>query len=1045
MPFEQVRIMNVPFRNQITTTRRQLCWLFSSLFLLPSSFFGQATIYGYLSTSTGLAPAGTQVQFNLTAAMNDFPIFEYRQTFSATVTTNGYFVVTNVLPGYYNVTIGPNIDTVPIAVPNNTNAYNFLNLQNTVLSNLPANGYLLANGSGSELTNISLGSINPGSTTPGYIVSNANGTLVLALSSTEGIPMVANGPFSIPPSSYNIAAWGDSLTYGDEDGTGVTYPGVLSLDLNGRPVFNAGVSGQTSTQIAARETASTGTLNWTTIIWAGRNDFATLTPCTTDISNMVAALGTNTNYVVLSVLNAQGEGIGTTAYTEIANLNASLSNSWYPSGHYLDVRHALVTNYNPNLPQDVIDFNDDIPPNSLAYAGQVHLNAAGYTLLAGWVAKFITNNLDPHPVVTNLLTTAFWQQMLASPFAIGGISPSAGTFTELTIETNATLPSGAFTFNAGFNANKVPLPFLVDGGAATENTYLGFNAGGLTGAGSYNTAFGYGALAAQTTGNENTAVGTLALQMNTGTGNTAVGKFALQANTNGSYNAATGDSALTANLSGSFNAALGYFALLSNTNGSNNTGLGYSTLKYNLNGLNNTAVGSTALYSNSVGSANTGMGYFAMAANTTGSNNTAVGNTALQGNTNGQGNTALGSGALTANQYGNYNTAVGGLCMNSNQWGVNNMAIGYFSLYSSTNGSYNVAVGFGSMQNSLSSSNCLAVGCNSMFSATNSTNGIALGENAMYSSKTGLNSIAMGINALYTATNTTDCLAEGYDAMFSALNPSSDVALGHQALFSTVNGLGCTAIGFKALFNTLSNYNTALGWQAGINNVLGSNCVYVANGGSANDTNVARYGSNQTVSYISGQINGSSNLVLNDLPGTNFLFGPQGGTNNTPSTSGVAFLLGTNSSVNASNVVATNITLNGTYSGTSSNGYFYQGPYHFWYYTNLYATNINSAAIQICPTFAGTNVLVELTTCLAYCPTNSANAVFAASYAFEPLVGANTTHTSTTLPVTFSSQYAAASITKSGSIAAGVYPAFTSTDTTNYWKISAWTEVWGCP
>ncbi len=51
---------------------------------------------------------------------------------------------------------------------------------------------------------------------------------------------------------YPLVAWGDSLTAGNEDGTGVTYPNVLAGYL-GRPVTNKGVGGQTSTQIGVRQ------------------------------------------------------------------------------------------------------------------------------------------------------------------------------------------------------------------------------------------------------------------------------------------------------------------------------------------------------------------------------------------------------------------------------------------------------------------------------------------------------------------------------------------------------------------------------------------------------------------------------------------------------------------------------------------------------------------------------------------------------------------------------------------------------------------------
>jgi len=805
--------MNAKVRNQIRSER---LWLFlSSFFLLPSSLVAQATVYGYVANSQGGAGVSS-VQFNLTAAMNVYPIFEYRQSFSIPVAaSNGYFVATNVLPGYYNVVVGPSIDTVPIAVPNNTNAYNFLSLQNTVVSNLPPS---------LSITDLTTNGVQPGYS---YEIANEAGKLAL-VQALNGLPLVSDNQFSIPPNSYNIAAWGDSLTYGNEDGTGVSYPGELSLDLNGRPVFNGGVGGQTSTQIAARETVSTGTANWTTIIWAGRDNYSALTTVTTDISNMVAALGTNTNYLVLSVINAQGEGINTTPYTDITNLNASLSNSWYATGHYLDVRHALVTNYNPNLPQDVTDFENDIPPNSLVYDGQVHLNAAGYTLLATWLARFITNNLDPHPLVTNLLTTAYWQQMLASPFAIGGGTPSAGTFLALTVVSNMTFPNPPFILYSGANGNHVPDPFLTVNPSLFE-TYLGFNCGGLATTGSYDTAFGNDAMGLMGSGSENSGFGANALENNSsGFGNSVLGKWSMLNNTIGSYNTGIGDSALFSNVSGSNNAASGFHALYGNTNGQQNTATGAS----------------------------------AMGNNTSGSYNTATGAAALQNNASGV-----------------YNTATGIVAMQNNLTGVNNTANGAFALYALTSGSYNLAEGMFALEHALTASNLTALGYQALLTLTNGTNLIAIGENSGLNLLTGLNTVMLGFGTLNWATSCQDDTAIGWGSMFYSTNPANDTAVGHSALEYVGNGIGNTAIGFQALANNGSNYNTAIGWDAGYLNTNGSSNIYVGNTGNPADTNVIRIGQGQAQTYFPGTVNATSfsaatSLTLN---GSTITTWPSGG------------------------------------------------------------------------------------------------------------------------------------------------------------------------
>ncbi|MEO8225468.1 MAG: hypothetical protein ABI661_11755 [Gammaproteobacteria bacterium] len=54
------------------------------------------------------------------------------------------------------------------------------------------------------------------------------------------------------PGGADIIAWGDSWTSGVGAVDGMSYPDQLAT-ITGRPVFNAGVSGQTSDQIAARQ------------------------------------------------------------------------------------------------------------------------------------------------------------------------------------------------------------------------------------------------------------------------------------------------------------------------------------------------------------------------------------------------------------------------------------------------------------------------------------------------------------------------------------------------------------------------------------------------------------------------------------------------------------------------------------------------------------------------------------------------------------------------------------------------------------------------
>jgi hypothetical protein len=70
-------------------------------------------------------------------------------------------------------------------------------------------------------------------------------------------------------------------------------------------------------------------------------------------------------YVVMSVLNQEGQNTTNdpTDYNSVISINSTFKSD-YPST-YFDVRKYLVNSYNPSLPMDVIDYDNDTPPTSL--------------------------------------------------------------------------------------------------------------------------------------------------------------------------------------------------------------------------------------------------------------------------------------------------------------------------------------------------------------------------------------------------------------------------------------------------------------------------------------------------------------------------------------------------------------------------------------------------------------------------------------------------------------------------------------------------------
>lgn len=175
-----------------------------------------------------------------------------------------------------------------------------------------------------------------------------------------------------------IACYGDSLTFGDNAAPrgAKAWPYLLGDSFSPHvAIANLGIGGDTSTQIAARFAAYPGLFGKPTIIWAGRNNYATPATVKADISSMVSALKTD-RYIVASVINAHrtNELKGQANYNTIVALNADLQAAY--GSHYFDIRSGLVMAYNPSLPQDVQDFADDVPPTSLVDDG-LHFNNAG--------------------------------------------------------------------------------------------------------------------------------------------------------------------------------------------------------------------------------------------------------------------------------------------------------------------------------------------------------------------------------------------------------------------------------------------------------------------------------------------------------------------------------------------------------------------------------------------------------------------------------------------------------------------------------------------
>jgi hypothetical protein len=520
----------------------------------------------------------------------------------------------------------------------------------------------------------------------------------------------------------NIGAWGDSLTSGSGQNPYTTY--LTNLYQGTRYVYNFGVGGDTSGQILQRMTNYPAANGLITIIWVGRNDIGTATNSAIEnnIAAMVANLGTNNKYVVLSILNASTEPSGSANYNQIIQLNSDLA-TLYP-GHYFDIRAYLVQNgltdaaISPSA-QDLTDISNDVPPADLRI-NTLHLTSVGYSLVAQQIYNVLTSTLGITTLASssNIVTQANIQSLFSSPWSIGLVSPNAAAFTDLNADNYKT---GGAT--------------LLYASSTNASTYVGIGAGTelyATSTPKFNTAVGYQAL-----GNT----------FQTGASNVAIGYQTLFLNSSGAQNTAVGNATLQQNTTGSQNTAVGYFALLSNTTGVQNNALGYQALFANTTGANNTAMGGSALRNNTTGIANTAFGYLSLNNNKSATTSVAVGYRAGYGITSGysnQGSAILGYAAGEKFQTGSdFNTLIGYQSGNGITTGANNLLVGASvnstSINQVTTGSQNISLGYNVALPSPTSSGQLNIQNiiygtgNTGTNKTLSTGAIAIGTTTPYS------------------------------------------------------------------------------------------------------------------------------------------------------------------------------------------------------------------------------------------------------------------------------------------------------------------------
>jgi len=291
------------------------------------------------------------------------------------------------------------------------------------------------------------------------------------------------------------------------------------------------------------------------------------------------------------------------------------------------------------------------------------------------------------------------------------------------------------------------------------------------------------------------------------------------------------------------------------------TSAGTSNFRAGVNAGNSIASG---------GNYNTVIGDEAGTALTTGDNNVAIGYAALDAEDTGSRSTAVGYGTLSTqnNDANNDNTAVGYNAGTTISTGTNNTIMGAFAGDALSDADFNTAIGVSSLGSDTKGDQSTAIGYAALgvqnFTSVTTTRNTAVGANAGYGMTVGVYNTFIGHSA--------------GDALEDA---DYNVAVGANALTGDQLGSGATAVGYGALQtqdfdSATSNYNTALGYEAG--KILSTGVSNTMIGARAADAQTTGNGSTAigTDAMGGGTITGNYNVALGQGSG----FAVSSGANN---------------------------------------------------------------------------------------------------------------------------------------------------------------------
>ena len=391
--------------------------------------------------------------------------------------------------------------------------------------------------------------------------------------------------------------------------------------------------------------------------------------------------------------------------------------------------------------------------------------------------------------------------------------------------------------------------------SGSDNTILGYAAGGQISVGNNNTLIGSNAGANLTTGINNLILGySSAFNLNNGSNNVSLGPYAGFKLEGGIGNIYAGFQAGYNTQDGQYNINIGY-----------QTGYSGSSIAY----ANNIHIGYQTGYSSTAAN-NLFLGYKAGLKNTTGTNNICIGLNSGQGeNTNnsqiGSNNVFMGSNTGKSNHNGNYNIYLGNEAGKNNVDGSKNIFIGENAglntllsrnIFIGTSTNSLKGVGYNSQidinNNTIIGNKNLFVGHDVGIENTTGSGNIFFGDSAGKNNTTGAQNIYLGTNAGLSNQIGEENILIGKNAG-KFINESKQIFIGSEAGAATVDGIKNIFIGYKAGSKVVSDdQNVVIGYGA-MSNGSASYCVMIGNEAGQENTGV----DNVFIGNFSGQYNGT--------------------------------------------------------------------------------------------------------------------------------------------------------------------------------------------